>query len=80
MPIGVPQYAEHEYDNRFARSYRFIDFIDFFSIFVRKQERACLLGFSNALSTNMATILGEGIDLLILSISSTYARGRVRTC
>ncbi|EYC31360.1 hypothetical protein Y032_0004g2116 [Ancylostoma ceylanicum] len=28
----------------------------------------------------MTTVLGEGIDLLILSIFSTFVRGRAMTC
>ncbi|EYC33029.1 hypothetical protein Y032_0002g566 [Ancylostoma ceylanicum] len=35
MPTRVPQYAEHEYDNRFGWGYRFIDFINFFSLLLR---------------------------------------------
>ena len=39
MAIGVCQYAEHEYDNRFVRHYRFIDFIDF-SLFLPGPEQS----------------------------------------
>ncbi|EYC05800.1 hypothetical protein Y032_0080g1364 [Ancylostoma ceylanicum] len=67
MPTRVSQYAGHGYGIHFGRRYRLIDFIDF-STFARGRRKTCLLGFSNSLSTNITTILGDVIDSLILSI------------
>ncbi|EYB93926.1 hypothetical protein Y032_0177g586 [Ancylostoma ceylanicum] len=39
--------------------------LSIFSTFVRGQVQTCQVGLSNALSTNMTTILSYDIDLLI---------------
>ncbi|EYC42964.1 hypothetical protein Y032_0509g2725 [Ancylostoma ceylanicum] len=40
----------------------------------------CLLGLLNSLDTNMTTVLGESIDLLVLSMFPTFAQALARTC